>query len=86
VVHGKSLNGPWQYVPGRSLPADFAKIPAEDPKANVLVSVPGTPQAQEAVIPTPSPDCRGETKGQLTVVYAGAPQFKPIDGTRCGTL
>jgi len=39
-------NGPWTYVPGTSLPAAFAQIPPYSPKANVLVSVPGTPQAK----------------------------------------
>jgi hypothetical protein len=79
----KSLNGPWQYVPGKSLPADFAKIPAEDPKANVLVSVPGTPQAQEAVIANSVPQTAAvkRSDAKLTVVYAGIPQFKPIEGT-----
>jgi hypothetical protein len=41
-------NGPWFYVPPADLPSDFAEIPAYSPKANVLVSVPGTPQANEA--------------------------------------
>ncbi|HXZ25081.1 MAG TPA: carbohydrate-binding family V/XII, partial [Nitrospiria bacterium] len=46
----KSLNGPWAFVVGKNLPADFAKIPPDHPRANALVSVPGTPQAEEAVI------------------------------------
>src|SRR6266446_10068559 len=42
--------GPWEFVPYKQLPSDFAKIPPTHPKANVLVSIPGTPQANEAVI------------------------------------
>ena len=45
-----SLYGPWKFVPGTSLPADFKNIPDTSPKALVKMSVPGTPQAQEAVI------------------------------------
>ena len=45
-----NMNGPWTYVPGNALPPDFARISVHDPKANVLVSVPGTPQAKEAAI------------------------------------
>ena len=32
------------------MPADFAKIPVDSPKATVLASVPGTPQAAEGLI------------------------------------
>lgn len=45
-----SLDGPWSYVSGKELPADFKKIPVTSPVAEVLVSVPGTPQAREGVI------------------------------------
>ena len=44
-----SLNGPWQAAT-LDLPGDFAKIPSEHVKGNVLVSVPGTPQAEDAVL------------------------------------
>ena len=43
-------DGQWSYVAASSLPPDFAQIPPYSPKADVLVSVPGTPQAREAVI------------------------------------
>ncbi|HEV3469665.1 MAG TPA: hypothetical protein VG148_10115 [Pyrinomonadaceae bacterium] len=78
-----SLKGPWEYVPGAGLPADFARIPPAHPKADVLVSVPGTPQAREALIANQIPQtatiARGATR--LTVVYDGRPQFKAIEGT-----
>jgi hypothetical protein len=78
-----SLEGPWEFVPYKQLPKDFAKIPPTHPKANALVSVPGTPQANEAVIANSIPQTatvqRKEAKLELT--YDGAPQFKPIEGT-----
>src|SRR5207244_13107135 len=43
-----TIVGPWKFVPYQRLPGDFAKIPPTHPTANVLVSVPGTPQANEA--------------------------------------
>jgi hypothetical protein len=79
----KSLNGPWAFVPGKDLPSDLAKIPPDHPRANALVSVPGTPQAEEAVIANSIPQTstirRSEAK--LEVSYDGEPQFEPIDGT-----
>src|SRR5258707_7773253 len=75
--------GPWEFVPYKQLPGDFAKIPPTHPKANVLVSVPGTPQAKEAVIANSIPQTatvqRREAK--LDVTYDGAPVFRPITGT-----
>ncbi|MEK2690782.1 hypothetical protein [Bdellovibrio sp. GT3] len=53
--NSKSLQGPWKYVPGDSLPKDFAKIPTNSPVAEVLVSVPGTPQAKESLITSSIP-------------------------------
>jgi len=79
----KSLNGPWAYVPPQDLPADFAKIPPNSPQALVLASVPGTPQAEAALLaittPTTATVNRRDAKIQLS--YDGEPQFKPITGT-----
>src|SRR5882762_11563296 len=36
--------GPWAFIPYKELPKDLTKIPPTHPKANVLASVPGTPQ------------------------------------------
>lgn len=46
----KNESGPWEFVPGKSLSPEFAKIADDSPEENVKASVPGTPQAQEAVI------------------------------------
>lgn len=79
----KAMTGPWAYVDGKTLPADFAKIPPDSDKGAVLVSVPNTPQAQEAVIANSIPQTatvkRSEAK--LTVSYDGAPNFQPIPDT-----
>jgi len=74
----------WSYVPGDQLPADFAQIPPNSDKGNVLVSVPGTPQAKEAVIANSIPQTATVNRLQaaLTVNYDnGAPQFQAISGT-----
>ncbi len=75
-----SLYGPWTFVPAGSLPLDFQKIPADHPKSNVLASVPGTPQAREAVIASHIPQTATVNRSQakLTVDYAGEPSFAPI--------
>lgn len=44
----KTLSGNWQYVPADKLPAEFAKIPKGSPKDNVLASVAGTDEANDA--------------------------------------
>src|ERR1022692_956919 len=81
--NAKSPEGPWEFVPYKQLPKDFAKIPPTHPKANALVSIPGTSQANEAVIANSIPQTatvqRREAKLELT--YDGAPQFKAIEGT-----
>ena len=80
----KALAGPWSFVPAKSLPADFAKIPADHPMADVLISVPDTPQAREAAIANQIPQTATVQRDvqPTPVVYdGGEPQWKPIDGT-----
>jgi len=79
----KSLqNGPWEFCGGQ-LPQEFAKIPPNHPKAGVLASVPGTEQAQEALIANSIPQTAtiNRTAARLKVDYDGDPQFKRIEGT-----
>ncbi len=80
---GRSMKGPWQFVPGDQLPADFAKIPASHEKASVLASIPGTPQAREALIANEIPQTATISRdtATLTVSYDGQPQFQPIEST-----
>ena len=80
----KSLEGgPWEFVEGKKLPEKFADIPESSPKAGVLVSVPGTGPAKEALIANAIPQTATITRNQaqLQVTYDGDPQFKNIEGT-----
>jgi uncharacterized membrane protein YgcG len=79
----KSLDGEWSYVPGDKLPPDFAKIPPGSAKGNVLVSVPNTTQAKDALIQTEIPQTAAveKSKAHLTVTYDGEPKFVKIKGT-----
>lgn len=75
---------PLSFVPSSQLPADFAQIPPNSDKGNVLVSVPGTPEAQEAVIANSIPQTATVNRQQatLTVSYDnGTPQFAPVVDT-----
>ncbi len=80
----KSLHGPWTRVAPRDLPEEFARIPPNTPQAMALASVPGTPQADLAVlansVPTTATVNRREAKIELT--FDGEPKFKPIEGTK----
>src|SRR2546427_109522 len=77
-----SLQGPWEYV-ASGLPGDFARIPESHPKGAVLASIPGTPQARQAVIANDIPQTATISRGgaRLAVQYDGSPQLKPIEGT-----
>ena len=77
-----SLGGPWTFAT-TSLPPDFARIPANGPRGFVLVSVPGTQQAQEALAEAnvPQKGTLDRSVAKLEVGYAGTPQFAPIPGT-----
>jgi hypothetical protein len=77
------FGGPWQYVDGKALPQDFAKIPDDSPKENVKASVPGTPQAQAAVIATEIPQTAkvDRTKATFSPQISGSPELRPIPDT-----
>jgi hypothetical protein len=81
---GPSLQGPWTYAT-TELPTDFAQIPPGSAAARVLVSVPGTEQAKDAVllaqIPTTVTVNPAQAAAQAHVTYSGSPQFEPIEGT-----
>jgi hypothetical protein len=80
----KSLeDGAWEFVSGTSLPEKFARIPESSPKAGVLVSVPGSGPAKEALIANSIPQTATITRNetQLLIQYDGDPQFKSIEGT-----
>jgi hypothetical protein len=78
------LTGPWTYA-GNDLPEDFQKIPQNEDFGEVLAAVPGTPEAEDAVllaqVPTTAVVKRAGAQAQAKVEYNGAPQFAPIEGT-----
>lgn len=78
----KSLTGPWTAAT-KDLPSTFAQIPADHPAGRLRASIPGTEEAQEAVIlasvPQKATVKRSELK--LTVVYDGDPTFSSIKGS-----
>jgi hypothetical protein len=78
-----SLNGPWTYVAPQDLPGDFADIPRGSPQAVVLGDVPGTPEAEQALVANSVPTTATVSRRDATlqVAYDGEPQFKPIEGT-----
>jgi hypothetical protein len=77
------LKGPWTYATPE-LPPDFANIPEGSPAARVLVSVPGTGEAKDAVLMAQIPTTAivdPKAAEEVKVSYNGEPQFKPIEGT-----
>jgi hypothetical protein len=78
-----SLKGPWTFRPSDKLPADFAKIPTDSDKANVLASVAGTPQAMDAVMDAEIPQTAKVDRktATTTVKYDGEPKFVAVSGT-----
>jgi len=79
-----SLSGPWEYVPHKKLPPDFANIPDESPKENVKASIPGTHQAREALIANRIPQTTNISRDSArftALVFDGEPQLAAIDGT-----
>jgi hypothetical protein len=73
-------DGPWAYVASDKLPADFAKIPPESPKADVLPNVAGTELAEESVLDALIPQTATVERSAAgpTVTYDGQPQFESI--------
>lgn len=78
-----SLNGPWTFNGSDKMPAEFAKIPEGSAKDNVLVSISGTPAAEEAIIEAEIPQTAkvDRKSAKVEVEYDGNPQFETIAGT-----
>jgi hypothetical protein len=77
------FDGPWTFATP-SLPRDFVRINAEHPRARVLASVPGTPQATEAVVLAQIPQTAKVHKATTEaphVAYVGEPRFETIERT-----
>lgn len=78
-----TLAGPWEFVAGNSLPVDFSRIPGGHPKSAVLASVPGTPEARDAVVAAQVPQTATVDRktATFTATYDGEPKFKRIAET-----
>ncbi len=77
------FTGPWTFAT-LNLPADFTKISVEHPRSRVLASVPGTPQAAEAVLLAQVPQTARVNRKEIKapdVVYQGEPLYQPIEST-----
>ncbi|HSE41631.1 MAG TPA: hypothetical protein VLH08_12790 [Acidobacteriota bacterium] len=76
--------GPWSFATP-SLPEDFKKIPPDHAIGNIRASIPGTREAEEAIIQASIPQTAKINKKTAlppNVTYAGdKPQFKPIEKT-----
>ena len=76
--------GAWTYVPPDSLPATFAKIPPDSDVGDIRASVPGTDEAEDAVLDAQIPQTTAVKRAdaRLDVQYDGEPKFVGIEGTR----
>lgn len=77
-----ALTGPWSAA-SADLPAEFAKIPPSSPVGFVLSSVPGTQEAQDAILlaAVPHKATINIATATVNVTYNGTPKFVPIAGT-----
>jgi hypothetical protein len=78
----KTLDGPWSSATG-DLPGDFSKIPKDSSSAEVLASVPGTQEADDAVLLASVPRKATVQRNGVTlsVTYDGEPKFEAIGNT-----
>jgi len=76
-----SLSGPWDHVRPEDLPATFASIPSASEMGHLLISVPGTDEANDAVMDHQIPQTTAVRRDQATldVSYDGEPRFEAIE-------
>lgn len=75
-----SLSGSWSGA-SMDLPAEFGRIPDDDPSAFVKASVPGTTEAKDAVLLASVPTTtvmKMTDPVKVQVNYSGPPKFQPI--------
>lgn len=80
----KSLkDGDWKFCEPENLPEDFTKIPEESDMASVRASIPGTPEAQDALLEQSIPQTAtvNRSEAKVEVTYDGNPEFKKVEGT-----
>jgi hypothetical protein len=77
------LAGPWSAAT-ENLPADFLNIPEDHALAPIRASVPGTAEANDAILLASVPATTQVSIGQsppVQVPYEDAPKFKPVSST-----
>jgi len=82
--YSKSLkDSDWKFSEPKDLPEDFQKIPEESSMASVRPNVPGTPEAQTALLEQSIPQTAtvDRNEANVEVTYDGNPEFKKIEGT-----
>jgi len=73
----------WTFVEPEDLPEDFAKIPDDSDMANVRASVPGTPEAEDAILEQTIPQTAtvDRKSAKVEVKWDGKPKFEKVKDT-----
>lgn len=82
--HSKSLeDGDWKFCEPLDLPEDFKKIPESSPMVSVRASIPGTPEAEIALLEQSIPQTAtiDRSEAKIEVKYDGNPKFEKIENT-----
>ena len=82
--YSKSLqDGDWKFREPEDLPKGFDKIPQNSDMTTVRASIPGTPEAQTALLEQSIPQTATIDRKTATVEvnYDGDPEFEKIEGT-----
>jgi hypothetical protein len=81
----KNLQGPWSSA-SADLPKEFQKIPEDHDRSGVLSAVPGTPDAEAAVLLASVPQKATVSRKNTTteILYEGEPEFVEIKGASQG--
>jgi len=80
-VSAEKLAGPWRFTPPTDLPGAFAEIPADSDRAYVRAHVPGTTEAQEALLDNSIPQTTAVKRNDSSfkAQYDGEPKFKKAE-------
>ena len=82
--YSKSLeDGDWKFKEPKDLPEDFKNIPEDSEMESVRASVPGTPEAETALLEQSIPQTAtiDRKTAKVEVKYDGDPEFEIIEGT-----
>ena len=76
-------DGDWKFCEPADLPKDFLNIPEESELASVRSSIPGTSEAQTALLEQSIPQTAtiDRKEAKIEVTYDGDPEFEKIEGT-----